>query len=96
VSKVTDFLENSGFSSESQPSVSEFKSHRPDHLNNIENIGESEDSNNPNSANVENVPKDSTNISGALEGANEQQVKFPKCLTASGRLLMVMIRSASF
>jgi hypothetical protein len=44
----------------------EFKSHRPDHLINIENIGENEDSNNPNNADAKNAPRDSPNIWGAF------------------------------
>jgi integrase len=63
----------------------EFKSHRPDHLKNTENVADNEVLKNPNAANAESNTKDSPNISGALEGTNEPQVKFPKRLRHRGK-----------
>ena len=63
----------------------EFKSHRPDHLINLENIGEIELSGSSERNCAESLTKHSPNISGELPVESEQNVKFPKRLRHRGK-----------
>jgi len=63
----------------------EFKSHRPDHLINLENIGENANSGDSPNESAESDCKHSANLLGALEAESEQQVKFPKRLRHRGK-----------
>ena len=53
----------------------EFKSHRPDHSINIENIGDCEGVANLNEGDAERSPKHSPNISGALEADRAEMIR---------------------